>query len=32
VKHDGDGWLTALDVESGQVWQANKQGAARMDS
>ena len=25
----GDGWLTALDVESGQVWQAGKQGAAR---
>ena len=28
----GDGWLTALDVESGRVWQANKQGAARGDS
>ena len=25
----GDGWLTALDVESGQVWQAGKQGASR---
>jgi serine/threonine protein phosphatase 1 len=25
----GGGWLTALDVESGQVWQADKQGAPR---
>jgi serine/threonine protein phosphatase 1 len=25
----GDGWLTALDVGSGQVWQANKMGAIR---
>ena len=25
----GDGWLTALDVESGQVWQANKTGKLR---
>jgi serine/threonine protein phosphatase 1 len=25
----GDGWLTALDVETGQVWQANKAGALR---
>jgi len=25
----GDGWLTALDVESGQVWQANKSGKMR---
>ena len=22
----GDGWLTAIDVESGQIWQANKEG------
>ena len=26
----GDGWLTALDVQSGQVWQADKSGAARI--
>jgi serine/threonine protein phosphatase 1 len=25
----GDGWLTALDIESGQVWQVNKSGACR---
>lgn len=25
----GTGWLTALDVESGQVWQADKAGRAR---
>jgi serine/threonine protein phosphatase 1 len=25
----GEGWLTALDVESGQVWQANKRGERR---
>ena len=25
----GDGWLTALDVESGQCWQANKKGVLR---
>jgi serine/threonine protein phosphatase 1 len=25
----GDGWLTAIDVESGEVWQADKNGAAR---
>jgi serine/threonine protein phosphatase 1 len=25
----GDGWLTALDVESGQLWQANKKGVLR---
>jgi serine/threonine protein phosphatase 1 len=25
----GDGWLTALDVESGQVWQTNKNGLLR---
>jgi serine/threonine protein phosphatase 1 len=25
----GDGWLTAFDVESGRVWQADKQGAMR---
>ena len=25
----GDGWLTALDVESGRCWQANKQGVLR---
>ena len=25
----GEGWLTALDVESGQVWQADKNGRAR---
>ena len=25
----GDGWLTALDVESGQCWQVDKQGKAR---
>ena len=25
----GDGWLTALDVETGQVWQANKGGVMR---
>jgi serine/threonine protein phosphatase 1 len=25
----GDGWLTALDVDSGQVWQANKAGRMR---
>ncbi len=25
----GDGWLTALDVDSGQLWQANKKGEMR---
>lgn len=25
----GDGWLTALDIESGQVWQADKSGRMR---
>jgi serine/threonine protein phosphatase 1 len=25
----GDGWLTAMEVESGQVWQANKSGTMR---
>jgi serine/threonine protein phosphatase 1 len=25
----GQGWLTAMDVESGQVWQADKQGKLR---
>ena len=25
----GDGWLTALDVETGRVWQANKKGRIR---
>jgi len=25
----GDGWLTALDVDSGQVWQAGKEGELR---
>ncbi len=25
----GSGWLTALDVESGQVWQVDKEGKAR---
>lgn len=25
----GGGWLTALDVESGQMWQANQEGALR---
>ena len=25
----GDGWLTAMDVESGQCWQADKTGKAR---
>lgn len=25
----GEGWLTALDVESGQVWQADKEGRMR---
>ena len=25
----GDGWLTALDVETGRLWQANKAGVAR---
>lgn len=25
----GDGWLTALDVESGQLWQADKNGRMR---
>ena len=25
----GDGWLTALDVESGQLWQASKNGGLR---
>jgi len=25
----GDGWLTAMEVETGQVWQANKQGRRR---
>ena len=25
----GQGWLTALDVEAGQVWQADKQGRSR---
>ncbi len=28
----GDGWLTALDVETGQVWQANKEGVMRNQS
>lgn len=28
----GEGWLTALDVESGQVWQADKQGKTRQGS
>jgi serine/threonine protein phosphatase 1 len=25
----GDGWLTAFDVESGQLWQANREGILR---
>ena len=25
----GGGWLTALDVESGRVWQANREGRLR---
>jgi len=25
----GDGWLTAMDVQSGQVWQADKEGRMR---
>jgi len=25
----GSGWLTAMDVETGQLWQANKEGAMR---
>jgi serine/threonine protein phosphatase 1 len=25
----GDGWLTAMDVESGQIWQADKSGRMR---
>jgi len=25
----GDGWLTAMEIETGQVWQANKQGRRR---
>ena len=25
----GDGWLTAMDVESGQMWQADKKGERR---
>ncbi len=25
----GDGWLTALDIQSGQVWQADKSGTTR---
>ncbi len=25
----GDGWLTAQDVETGRVWQADKQGRLR---
>jgi serine/threonine protein phosphatase 1 len=25
----GGGWLTALDVDSGQVWQANRAGELR---
>ncbi len=25
----GDGWLTCLDVKSGQIWQANQQGQRR---
>ena len=25
----GEGWLTAMDVESGQVWQADKNGRLR---
>jgi len=25
----GEGWLTALDVDSGQVWQADKEGRMR---
>jgi serine/threonine protein phosphatase 1 len=28
----GDGWLTALDVESGQYWQANEKGKTRTGS
>lgn len=27
----GDQWLTALDVESGKIWQANEKGELRMD-
>jgi serine/threonine protein phosphatase 1 len=27
----GQGWLTCLDVQSGQYWQANQQGATRTD-
>ncbi len=26
---DGDGWLTALDVECGRIWQADKRGKLR---
>ncbi len=25
----GDGWLTALDIDSGQMWQADKAGRMR---
>jgi serine/threonine protein phosphatase 1 len=28
----GEGWLTALDVHSGQVWQADKRGKLRVES
>jgi serine/threonine protein phosphatase 1 len=28
----GDGWLTCLDVDSGQYWQANELGETRIGS
>ena len=27
----GDGWLTMMDVDTGQVWQADQEGAMRCD-
>ena len=27
----GDQWLTALDVDSGKIWQANERGDLRID-
>ena len=28
----GEGWLTAIELHSGQIWQANKEGRRRADS
>ncbi|ACK70097.1 metallophosphoesterase [Gloeothece citriformis PCC 7424] len=28
----GDGWLTGLDIETGQIWQTNQQGQVKMAS